>query len=125
MIDMQLQDATLTCIECGQAFTLTGGQLVSYQRGGQAKPSRCPFCRAARMIAGGPRNATGNSTPGEHSGQSMYSAVCSQCGKTTRVPFEPHAHRPVYCSDCYRLQRERSGGGYDGSRSRTASYHRT
>ncbi len=30
----------------------------------------------------------------------QYEAVCSSCGKTTTVPFEPQAGRPVYCRDC-------------------------
>lgn len=30
----------------------------------------------------------------------MYPAVCSACGKSTEVPFEPAKGRPVYCSEC-------------------------
>lgn len=30
----------------------------------------------------------------------MYPAVCSNCGKTFQVPFEPEPGRPVYCKDC-------------------------
>jgi len=30
----------------------------------------------------------------------MYAAVCSNCGKTFQVPFEPEPGRPVYCKDC-------------------------
>ncbi len=29
-----------------------------------------------------------------------YEAVCSKCGKKTRVSFKPDGVRPVYCSDC-------------------------
>ena len=29
-----------------------------------------------------------------------YEVVCSSCGKTTTVPFEPIPGRPVYCRDC-------------------------
>jgi CxxC-x17-CxxC domain-containing protein len=29
-----------------------------------------------------------------------YQAVCSSCGKTTTLPFEPTPGRPVYCRDC-------------------------
>ncbi len=123
MIDMQLQGAILVCAECGQGFTLTAGEQLAYARKGQARPSQCAFCRAARMIANGARNPSGSSQQTQHSEHSMYSAVCSQCGKQTKVPFEPRSYRPVYCSDCYRLQREGSSGGYDGARSRTPSYH--
>ena len=41
----------------------------------------------------------------------MFSAVCANCGKEARVPFEPRGDRPVYCSDCFKLA-PRSGGGY-------------
>jgi len=29
-----------------------------------------------------------------------FEAVCSVCGKTTYVPFEPQPGRPIYCRDC-------------------------
>ncbi len=29
-----------------------------------------------------------------------YQAVCSSCGNTTTLPFEPTPGRPVYCRDC-------------------------
>ncbi len=122
-IDLQLQDTTVTCSECGQEFTFSAGEQQSYARRGQSKPSRCAFCRAARMIAGGVRTLSGSSS--EHSVRSdgsvrsehpMYAAVCHQCGKQTKVPFEPRGYRPVYCSACYQDQRKTSGG-YDGARS--------
>lgn len=31
----------------------------------------------------------------------MHDAVCSDCGKTTQVPFQPKEGRPVYCRDCF------------------------
>ena len=40
----------------------------------------------------------------------MFPAVCSNCGKETTVPFQPREDRPVYCSDCFAMQR---GGGLD------------
>ncbi|TSA44466.1 DUF87 domain-containing protein [bacterium] len=33
-------------------------------------------------------------------GFGKYEVVCSSCGKTTTVPFEPQPGRPVYCQDC-------------------------
>jgi len=35
-----------------------------------------------------------------------YEAVCSQCGKKTRVSFVPDGVRPVYCPDCLQKARE-------------------
>lgn len=37
----------------------------------------------------------GNGGPRE-----MHSAVCSDCGVETQVPFKPTEGRPVYCRDC-------------------------
>jgi len=31
--------------------------------------------------------------------------VCSACGKTAEVPFNPDPTRPVYCDDCHRARR--------------------
>ncbi|MBI4085936.1 MAG: NUDIX domain-containing protein [Candidatus Liptonbacteria bacterium] len=30
----------------------------------------------------------------------LYPAICSSCGKSAEVPFEPAKGRPVYCSEC-------------------------
>jgi CxxC-x17-CxxC domain-containing protein len=35
----------------------------------------------------------------------MFDAVCSECGKPCKVPFQPHDDRPIYCSDCFSKQR--------------------
>jgi CxxC-x17-CxxC domain-containing protein len=35
-----------------------------------------------------------------------FEAVCSDCGKKTRVSFEPDGKRPVYCPICLQKQRE-------------------
>ncbi|MDO8664103.1 MAG: TraM recognition domain-containing protein, partial [Candidatus Liptonbacteria bacterium] len=43
----------------------------------------------------------------EVSGAKMFPAVCSNCGKSTMVPFEPAKGRPVYCQDC--LEKVQSG----------------
>jgi CxxC-x17-CxxC domain-containing protein len=36
----------------------------------------------------------------------MYDAVCSDCGKETKVPFQPDGDRPVYCRDCFSKHRK-------------------
>ena len=35
-----------------------------------------------------------------------YDAVCSRCGKATKVSFLPDGQRPVYCKDCLNLLRD-------------------
>jgi CxxC-x17-CxxC domain-containing protein len=139
-MDLQMQDTTVTCSQCGQVFTFSASEQVAYSRRGQGRPSLCAFCRAAHMIADGGLNTSGRNRSGgssEGGGRSeharhgdqggrgehvMYPAVCDQCGKQTRVPFEPHGSRPVYCSDCYQKQQKTSGGYVSGySRSGSGS----
>jgi CxxC-x17-CxxC domain-containing protein len=122
MIGMLMHDTTLTCDGCGQEFTFTMHEQLSYARSGQGKPSRCAFCRAAHMMAGGTRGPVGGGDHGERSTRAQYSVVCDQCGRPTMVPFEPRGNRPVYCPSCFRSHRE--GGGYGGARSRTESIRR-
>ena len=41
-------DTTLTCRDCGQAFTFTSGEQDFYASRGFTEPGRCPDCRATR-----------------------------------------------------------------------------
>ena len=77
-----------------------------------------PTLRPGALPATATRKAqrdSGGSYGGE---RQMYPAVCAQCGKETEVPFQPRGDKPVYCSDCYKLQKPAgSSGGYGGGRS--------
>lgn len=48
--------------------------------------------------------------------------TCSECEKTTSVPFTPTAGRPVYCDECFKKKRAAgparggAGGGRGGAR---------
>jgi CxxC-x17-CxxC domain-containing protein len=112
------QDKTLTCRDCGREFVFTAGEQQFYQsRGLMNEPGRCPECRAARKAARGDAGGYGGgaSTGGGFGGgydrprREMYPAVCSSCGKDTRVPFQPRGDKPVYCSECFETVR---GGSY-------------
>lgn len=82
------KDKTLVCRDCGAEFTFTAGEQEFYaEKGLTNQPQRCKPCRDARR---------GKPT------RQMYDAVCSECGKACKVPFEPKTDRPVYCSDCFR-----------------------
>lgn len=35
----------------------------------------------------------------------MFDAVCAECGKPCKVPFQPREDRPVYCSECFAKRR--------------------
>jgi CxxC-x17-CxxC domain-containing protein len=88
------QDKTIVCKDCGQEFTFTASEQEFFsEKGFTNEPQRCKSCRGARKD-----NARG----GNDGGRQMYDAVCSQCGKRCKVPFQPTGDRPIYCSDCFR-----------------------
>lgn len=89
------EDKTLICKECGAEFIFTASEQEFYaEKGFTNEPQRCKPCRDAR------KNARGGSGKRE-----MFETVCSACGKTCKVPFEPTGDRPVYCSDCFESRR--------------------
>jgi CxxC-x17-CxxC domain-containing protein len=140
-------DTTLTCRDCGQAFTFTSGEQEFYASRGFSEPTRCPDCRAARKAerdggsygggsygggsygGGSSYGGGGGYGGGSRGDRQMYSATCSGCGKEAQVPFQPRGDKPVYCSDCFsqrgggnrgggRGSYGGGGGGYGGGRSR-------
>ena len=89
-------DKTLVCKDCGNEFVFTAGEPESYaEKGFQNEPTRCKACRQARKAS---RPAAGGT-------REMFDAVCAECGKPTKVPFQPREDRPVYCSECYAARR--------------------
>ncbi|NLW56530.1 MAG: zinc-binding protein [Firmicutes bacterium] len=91
------QDKTLVCRDCGSEFVFSASEQEFYaEKGFTNEPGRCPQCRAERKQ----RNRFGSRGPRE-----MYETVCSNCGVTTQVPFQPSGDRPVYCRDCYAQRR--------------------
>lgn len=106
-------DMILRCRDCGQDFVFTAGEQEFYaSRGLTNNPSRCPECRAQRKASGGGSyggGGGGGRSSSPRGDRQMYDAVCAQCGRQTRVPFQPRGDRPVYCSDCF--EQQRSGGG--------------
>jgi CxxC-x17-CxxC domain-containing protein len=126
-------DTTLTCRDCGQAFTFTSGEQDFYAARGYSEPGRCPDCRAARKAerGGGGGGGGGYSSYGSGGGygggrgaREMFSATCSSCGKEAQVPFQPSGDKPVYCSDCFQQRGggSRGGGGGYGGRGGRARY---
>ncbi len=123
-----MSDRTLTCRDCGQAFTFTAGEQAFYQERGFSEPQRCPSCRAARKAqrassgydsgyagggysGGGSYSSGGYGNGGGYGGgysagpRQMYPAICSNCGKETEVPFQPRTDKPVYCRECFQARR--------------------
>ena len=106
---MSYADKTLTCRDCGQAFTFTVGEQEFFaSRGFTNEPSRCPECRNDRKASRGSGGYSGGGG-GYGREREMFSATCSGCGNEARVPFQPRGDRPVYCSDCF--SKQRGGGG--------------
>lgn len=51
-MEQQLQDLTLTCVECGKEFAFTAGEQAYYKEHDlQNQPKRCKECRLARKKA--------------------------------------------------------------------------
>jgi CxxC-x17-CxxC domain-containing protein len=40
-------------------------------------------------------------------GHELHSAICSDCGKETQVPFKPRENRPVYCRECQKKKKKK------------------
>lgn len=52
----------------------------------------------------------------------LHTAICSECGGETQVPFMPVEGRPVYCRNCYQGKRPGTGAaGAPGSHGRGGS----
>jgi len=89
------EDKTLICQECGQEFIFTANEQEFYaSKGFTNEPKRCPECRRKR------KESSFNKPE-----RLMYDAICANCGKPCKVPFEPREDRPVYCSECFAKMR--------------------
>ena len=109
-------DETLNCIDCSRTFTFTAGEQQFFAtKGFQNKPNRCPDCRSARKAqrgaggyggGGGGSYSAGGGYGGGGGGarREMFQTVCSQCGQTAEVPFQPRGDKPVYCRDCFQTR---------------------
>jgi CxxC-x17-CxxC domain-containing protein len=104
-------DTTLTCRDCGQAFTFTSGEQDFYASRGFSEPSRCPTCRAQRKADRDGGSSYGGYSSGGRGPRELFSATCSGCGQEAQVPFQPRGDKPVYCSACF----DKRGGGAGGS----------
>jgi CxxC-x17-CxxC domain-containing protein len=86
---MAYQDKTLVCKDCGEEFIFTVGEQEFYaERGFQNEPQRCKACRDKKKNSDKPQ-------------RQQYTAICAECGKEAKIPFQPVADRPVYCSECF------------------------
>ncbi|HPD02147.1 MAG TPA: zinc-ribbon domain containing protein [Eubacteriales bacterium] len=87
----------ITCKDCGRTFEFTDSEQAFFkEKGFENEPQRCPECRAARK-----QQLRGN----RNGPREMFPAVCSRCGKSTTVPFNPSSDKPVYCDECFKEKR--------------------
>ena len=88
------EDKTLVCKDCGKEFVFTAGEQEFYaEKGFQNEPRRCKECRT---------NQRNSVRRGE---REEFDAVCSDCGASFKLPFQPHDDRPVYCPECFEKHR--------------------
>ncbi len=97
---MEFHDRVLKCADCGEDFIFTAGeQAFFHDKNFKNEPKRCKNCKARR-------NQNLGVSSGFHKVETT--AVCSQCGKETTVPFRPTQGRPVFCRECFQQQRSAS-----------------
>jgi CxxC-x17-CxxC domain-containing protein len=94
----EFQDRVLKCIDCGTDFVFTAGEQQFYQeKEFRNEPKRCKACKVKRQSGGSSDRGERGGPPG----RVETSAVCSQCGRDTTVPFRPTQGRPVFCRQCF------------------------
>ncbi len=103
---MSLQEKTIKCFDCSATFTFSVEEQQAFlEKGYTNAPKRCPACRdtrKARQIKTGSYKAV---QPGFRTELKLFPATCATCNKSTQVPFEPKAGRPVFCRDCYQASK--------------------
>jgi len=52
----------------------------------------------------------------------LFSATCSECGKSCEVPFRPSGDKPVYCSNCFGKKNEGGSRDFRGGDRREAGF---
>ena len=79
-------------------------QTISAISGGETKVSFSDrgnsFSRGRDSNRGSRDSNRGGFRGGNSGPRELHSAVCSDCGVETQVPFKPTEGRPVYCRDC-------------------------
>ncbi len=104
------EDRWIKCVDCGEDFLFTAGEQAFYASKGLTNaPIRCKKCRENRkqQRADSPRSAGA----GGGGSREMHTAICSNCGAETQVPFVPVSSRPVFCRNCYDAKRGSRGEG--------------
>ncbi|MDR1989944.1 MAG: zinc-ribbon domain containing protein [Acidobacteriaceae bacterium] len=102
---MEFQDRVLKCVDCGTEFVWTVGEQQFFaDKNFKNEPKRCRSCKGKQSTrsAGAPASRERIET----------SALCSNCGRETTVPFKPTQGRPVFCKECFQARRSSGGGSF-------------
>jgi CxxC-x17-CxxC domain-containing protein len=111
LIDTSTGQTRALCIDCGEPFDRTPGEVAARRGTGLPVSPRCPACRIARreernarildaLRNGDLRCARPITVGPSDANQRLYSAVCSGCLRPIRLPFKPNLDRPVFCRFC-------------------------
>jgi len=109
------QDRVLKCVECSAEFVFTAGEQQFYHdKEFKNEPKRCKNCKSKRAPAASSDRGSAferGRPAGNTFAKVETTAVCSQCGKETTVPFKPTQGRPVFCRTCFQAQRATAAAG--------------
>ena len=90
--EVEYQDETIVCKDCGEEFVFTAGEQRFYaEKGFMNKPKACKACRDKKKAAKSERQ--------------YYEAICADCGAVAKLTFQPSEDRPVYCSACFEARK--------------------
>lgn len=90
------EDKNLSCRECKRSFVFTASEQEFFATSGLInEPRRCPSCRVVNQLRRKGRDP-----------DSSAEVPCANCGITTRVPFKPIGHKPIYCVSCIHSRKE-------------------
>lgn len=74
------------------------------------KPIYCSDCFEKQGGGRDDRRDSGRRNLSESRDREMFSAICDDCGKECKVPFNPSSDKPIYCSKCF----ENRNNSHDG-----------
>ncbi|MEK6642305.1 MAG: zinc-ribbon domain containing protein [Planctomycetota bacterium] len=149
---MEFTDKSIVCSDCGVEFVHSADDQSRYaERGFTNEPKRCRPCREQRKAAGpsqgnrsgggggggmsrggprrsgggggGNRGGYGGGGGGSRPPRERFSAVCSECGQQTEVPFKPAEGRPVYCRACFTARKDSGMAGGGGAGGGNPTHH--
>lgn len=93
-----------TCSECGKQCE------VPFKPTGN-KPVYCSDCFQKNGGSDSRRSEEWSPSPrrGNFEERTMFDAVCDNCGKDCKIPFQPRSGKPVYCSSCFENKNDNGG----------------